>query len=95
MLRDGTTLRIAEDRRRVDVQMVEQAREIGCELRFRVRRRKPATSPVATQVGNDHAIPGCEMLDDRLEHLAGDHHTVHEQERRSQSSLGEVEEFHD
>jgi len=35
------------------------------------------------------------MLDDRLEHLAGDHHTVDEQERRSQSSLGEVEEFHD
>ena len=90
----GTTLRVTEHRGRVDAQVLEQTRQIGCELRG-IRRRKSPTSPVATKVGNDHAMPSCEMLDDRLEHLAGDHRPVHEQERRPRSSLGEGEEFHD
>jgi hypothetical protein len=33
---------------------------------------------VAAQVGHDHAMSGRELLDDRREHLAGDHQPVHE-----------------
>jgi hypothetical protein len=49
------------------------------------------TPPVTAQVGNDHAMSGCEMLDYRLKHLAGDHQPMHEQEGRPRSALGEVE----
>jgi hypothetical protein len=72
--------------------MVEQARQVRRQLRSSRRRRKPPTPPVATQVGNDHPMSGCEVLDYRLEHLAGNHQPMHEQEREARSSLGEVEE---
>jgi hypothetical protein len=93
LLRDGTALGIAEHSGRVDAQMVEQARQVGCELRRRIRRRKSATPSVAAQVGNDHAMSGREMPDHRLEHLAGDHQPMHEQEGWTRSALGEVEEL--
>jgi hypothetical protein len=48
---------------------------------------------VAAQVGDDHTVPGGEMFDHRLEHLAGDHQPVHEQEGRPRSALGEVQEL--
>jgi hypothetical protein len=75
--------------RRVDAQMVEQARQVGCELRGRIRRRKSATPSVAAQVGNDHAMSGREMPDHRLEHFASDHQPMHEQEGWPRSALGE------
>ena len=93
LLRDRAALRVAEHGGRVDAQMVEQARQVRGELRRRIRRRKSPAPPVAAQVGNDHAMPGCEMLDHRLEHLAGDHQPMHEQEGRPRSALGEVEEL--
>src|SRR5436309_413755 len=71
--------------------MIEQARQVGRELRGSIRRRKSPAPPISTQVGNDHAMSARKMPDDRLEHLAGDHQPMHEQERRSRSSLGEVE----
>ena len=66
LLRNYTALRVAEHRGRVDAQMVEQARQVRCELRSRIRRRKSPAPPVAAQVGNNHAMSGCEMLDYRL-----------------------------
>jgi len=70
--------------------MVEQARQVKCELRGCIRRPKSPTPPVATQVWDDHTTSGCKMLDYRFEHLAGDHQPMHEQEGRPRSSLGEV-----
>jgi hypothetical protein len=57
--------------------MVQQSREVGCELPSRVRRRKLPAAAVAAQVGNDHPMPGGEMIDHRVEHFAGDHQPVH------------------
>jgi len=91
LLRDGPTLRVAEDRCRADGQIVEEAREVGCELPGRVRRREPAVPSVTAQVRNDHAMSRRELLDHRVEHFARDHEPVHEQQRRAGPSLGEVE----
>ena len=88
-----TALRVAEHRSRVDAQMVEQARQVRCKLRSRIRRRKSPTPPVTAQVRNDHAMSGCKMPDYRLEHLAGDHQPVHEQERRSRAVLREGQQL--
>ena len=66
-------------------EMVEQARQVRRELRSRIRRWESPAPPVAAQVGNDHAVSGCETLDHQLEHLAGDHQPVHEQKRRPRS----------
>jgi hypothetical protein len=38
-------------------------------------------------------MSGRELPDHRLEHLAGDHQPVHEQEGRPRSALGEVQEL--
>jgi hypothetical protein len=46
---------------------------------------------VAAQIGNNHAMPGCELLDHGVKHLAGNHQPVHEQEGRPRSALDEVE----
>jgi hypothetical protein len=48
---------------------------------------------MAAQIGNDHALSGCEMLDHRLEHLAADHQPMHEQQGRPRAALAEVEQF--
>jgi hypothetical protein len=45
---------------------------------------------VPTQVGDDDAVPGGECVEDRLEHFAGDHQPVDEQERRTLSTLEAV-----
>lgn len=93
LLRDGAALGVAEHGGGVDTQMDEQAHQVSCELRSRIRGRQPPTAPVAAQVGNDHAMPGRELPDYWLEHLAGDHQPVHQQERGPRSALGEVEEL--
>jgi hypothetical protein len=43
--------------------MVEQSRQIRCERRDRIWRRKSSTPPVTAQVGNDNAMSGCESPD--------------------------------
>ena len=91
LLRDGPAVRISEHCGRADGQVVEQAREVGCELPGRVRWREPAAPPVTAQVRNDHAMSRRELVDHRVEHLARDHEPVHEQQRRAGPSLGEVE----
>src|SRR5664279_3723108 len=48
---------------------------------------------VAAKVGDDHPMPGGEMIDHRVEHLAGDHQPVHEQKRRPRPVLGEVQKL--
>jgi hypothetical protein len=48
---------------------------------------------VAAQVGNDYAMSRGELIGDRLEHLAGDHHSMQEHERRARPSFGEVEKL--
>jgi hypothetical protein len=85
-LSDGATLRVAEHGGGVNTELIEQARQGSGQLRRRVRWRKSATAPVTTEVRNDHTMPGCEMLDHRLEHLAGDHQSAHEQQRRRGSA---------
>ena len=93
LLGNCTAMRVAEHSSRVDAKMVEQARQVRREVRSCIRRRKSPTPPVPTQVGNDHPMSGCEVLDYRLEHLAGEHQPMHEQEGRPPSPLSEVEEF--
>ena len=73
LLGNCTAMRVAEHSSRVDAKMVEQARQVRRELRSCIRRGKSPTPPVATQVGNDHPMSGCEVLDYRLEHLAREH----------------------
>jgi hypothetical protein len=48
---------------------------------------------VTAQVGNNQAMPSCKMLDDWPEHLAGDHQSMHEQERRPRSVLSKVDQL--
>jgi hypothetical protein len=43
------------------------------------------------QVGNDDAVSGREAIEDGRKHRAGDHQTVHQQQRRPGSALGVVE----
>jgi hypothetical protein len=44
---------------------------------------------MAAQVRDDHAVSAGEVPDHGLEHLAGDHQPMHEQEGRSGAVLGE------
>jgi hypothetical protein len=48
---------------------------------------------MAAQVRNDHTVSSGEMREYRLEHLAGDHQAMYEQEGRPDSKLSEVEEL--
>jgi len=48
---------------------------------------------MAAQVGNDHAVFGRETLDHRIEHLAGDHQPVHQQEGWAGPALSEIEQL--
>jgi hypothetical protein len=48
---------------------------------------------MAAQVGNNHAVCGGETLDHRLEHLAGDHQPVYQQEGRAGAALSEVDQL--
>src|SRR5215469_10832630 len=63
LLGNCAAMRVSEHSSRVDAKMVEQARQVRRELRSCIRRRKSPTPPVATQVGNDHPMSGCEVLD--------------------------------
>ena len=77
------------------MQVLKQIGKVGRELRDRVRGRKPPTPPVATQVGNNDAISGRKVLNERFEHLAGDHQAMNQQEWRPCSPLGKMEEIHE
>jgi hypothetical protein len=48
---------------------------------------------MAAQVGDDHAVPAGERLENGLEHLAADHQAMDEQKGRSRSALDEVQEI--
>src|SRR5205807_7486233 len=50
-----TPLGVPEHRCRLDPQMIEQAREISCQLPNHVRRWECPAPPVAAEVGNNHA----------------------------------------
>jgi hypothetical protein len=45
---------------------------------------------VAAQIRNDQAMPGGETLEYWVEHLAGDHQPVHQQQGLTRSALGEL-----
>ncbi len=73
--------------------MVEQAPQVGCELSSRIWRWKYPAPPVAAQIGNNHAMLACEMIDYRLEHLASNHQPMDEQKRRPRAALSKGDEL--
>jgi len=73
LLRNCAALGIAKRCSGVNVQMIKQIREVRCELRDCVRRRKPPAPSVAAWVGNNHAMFSHEVLNDWRERLSSDH----------------------
>src|SRR6266542_996368 len=80
LLGDCTPLGVPEHRCGLYAQMIEQARQVSCQLPNRVRWWERPAPTVAAEVRNDHAVSCRELIDNSLEHLAIDHQPVHQQE---------------
>jgi hypothetical protein len=48
---------------------------------------------MAPQIRNDDAMPSRESIEDRVEHRAGDQHSMEQQERRPRPALDEIGEI--
>jgi hypothetical protein len=81
LLSDRAPMRIPQDRAVFEACVLQYGVQVGRERRHVVRPGQVAAVPVAAKIGNDHAEIALKQRDQRVEHCAGGHEAVEQEQR--------------
>ena len=80
LLRDGTSLRVAQDMGRIDMEIIQELRQIAGKLLDAIWFPKRAAAPMPAQIGHNRTVVCCQGRHHAVIHRAADHQAVDKQQ---------------
>jgi hypothetical protein len=87
LLGDGAALRVAQDMGRIEVQIIQELRQIAGKLLHTIGSLKCAAAPMPAQIWHNDAVAPFQGGQHALIHRSADHQAVDEQERWTSARL--------